>query len=54
MGTRTRPQKMHDGLSLTFEDAIMRHRGEASEVTEQFLFLSPTQRKLLLTFLGLL
>jgi CxxC motif-containing protein (DUF1111 family) len=51
-GTRTRPQKMHDGLSLTFEDAILRHRGEAGEVTESFFFLSPYQRKQLLTFLG--
>jgi len=51
-GSRTRPQKMHDGLSLTFEDAILRHRGEASGVTQQFLFLLPAQKQQLLTFLN--
>src|SRR5262249_7256670 len=28
-GLRTRPQLMHDGLSLTIEDAIRRHGGQA-------------------------
>ena len=27
---------MHDGASLTFRDAIARHRGESSSVTERF------------------
>lgn len=51
-GTRIRPEKMHDGASLTYEDAIARHRGEASETAEQFRFLTPQQRQQLLTFLN--
>ena len=50
-GTRVRPQKMHDGTSLTFEDAIRRHGGEAEETSERFLFLTPQQKYQLLTFL---
>jgi len=50
-GTRVRPQKMHDGASLTFEDAIRRHGGEAEETSEQFLFLTTHQKYQLLTFL---
>ncbi len=30
-GVRLRPRLMHDGASLTFLDAIGRHRGEASQ-----------------------
>ena len=51
-GTRIRPEKMHDGASLTYEDAIARHRGEASETADQFRFLTPQQRQQLLTFLN--
>jgi CxxC motif-containing protein (DUF1111 family) len=50
-GTRIRPQKMHDGVSLTFENAIRRHRGEAEETSERFRFLTPQQKNQLLTFL---
>lgn len=50
-GTRVRPQKMHDGTSLTFEDAIRRHGGEAQETSERFRFLTPQQRNQLVTFL---
>jgi CxxC motif-containing protein (DUF1111 family) len=50
-GTRVRPQKMHDGASLTFEDAIRRHRGEAEETSERFRFLTPQQKYQFLTFL---
>jgi CxxC motif-containing protein (DUF1111 family) len=50
-GTRTRPQKMHDGASVTFEDAIMRHGGEASGSTSRFMNLTPQQTQQLLTFL---
>ena len=35
-GVRFRPRMMHDGASLTFRDAIMRHSGEAGHVTRQF------------------
>src|SRR4029077_12797120 len=32
-GVRLRPRLMHDAASLTFRDAILRHRGEANAVT---------------------
>ncbi|MGH9711044.1 MAG: di-heme oxidoredictase family protein, partial [Candidatus Acidiferrales bacterium] len=34
-GVRLRPRLMHDGASLTFLDAITRHRGEANQVTQK-------------------
>lgn len=33
-GVRMQPMLMHDGTSLTFPNAIRRHAGEASHVTE--------------------
>lgn len=52
-GLRTRPRFMHDLLSLSLEDAIERHQGEARHVTLRFfLELSETQRQQLLTFLN--
>jgi hypothetical protein len=33
---RLRPRLMHEGASLTLLDAITRHRGEASHVTQEF------------------
>ncbi len=50
-GVRMRPELMHDGLSLTFADAILRHGGEAAEVTENFRNLTPVQKRELITFL---
>ena len=50
-GTRTRPRHMHDGLSLTFTDAIQRHRNEAQGVTNRFNALSSTQRNQIVVFL---
>jgi CxxC motif-containing protein (DUF1111 family) len=50
-GVRLRSRLMHDGASVTFTDAIRRHRGEASEVTEKFERLKPSQKQALLTFL---
>jgi CxxC motif-containing protein (DUF1111 family) len=50
-GVRLRSRLMHDGASLTFSDAIRRHRGEASQVTQAFEKLSPAEKKALLTFL---
>ena len=41
---------MHDGNSLTLTDAIMRHKGEAHEVTERFRRLTPKKKEALLTF----
>ena len=50
-GTRTRDRHMHDGLSLTFTDAILRHAGEAAIVTNRFRALSATQQSNLIVFL---
>jgi CxxC motif-containing protein (DUF1111 family) len=50
-GARMQNRLMHDGASLTFLDAILRHKGEASEVTERFRRLSHAQKEDLLQFL---
>jgi CxxC motif-containing protein (DUF1111 family) len=50
-GLRTRVRLMHDGLSLTPTDAILRHAGEAIDVISQYRALSPTEREELLAFL---
>jgi len=42
---------MHDGQSLTFEDAILRHRGEAEGARKNFRQLSEAEKKQLITFL---
>lgn len=50
-GVRTHPTLMHDGASLTFRDAIMRHRGESSDVTSRFRRLSQTDQEAIIEFL---
>jgi CxxC motif-containing protein (DUF1111 family) len=50
-GTRTRPRHMHDGESLTFTDAILRHDGEARGVITGFRSLTNDQRNQIVTFL---
>jgi CxxC motif-containing protein (DUF1111 family) len=50
-GLRARPQLMHDGLSLTIEDAIRRHGGQAEGVRLKYEALSGDQKKQLLAFL---
>jgi CxxC motif-containing protein (DUF1111 family) len=50
-GVRTQPMLMHDGASLTFRDAIVRHRGEASDVTERFERLSRADQDAIVEFL---
>ena len=50
-GVRTRNRLMHDGESLTFSDAILRHRGEATFVTNRFNALSASEKRDLITFL---
>src|SRR5947209_5994499 len=42
---------MHDGNSVQLEEAVRRHSGESSKVTERFLKLKPSDQKALLTFL---
>jgi CxxC motif-containing protein (DUF1111 family) len=51
-GLRARPQLMHDGLSLTIEDAIRRHNGQAEGVRLKYEALSNDQRRQLLAFLN--
>jgi CxxC motif-containing protein (DUF1111 family) len=50
-GLRVRTRLMHDGLSLTPRDAILRHDGEARFVINNFRFLSDQQKNQLLIFL---
>src|SRR5580693_5771805 len=49
-GLRTRPRYMHDLRSLTLEDAITRHLGEARHVSRRFRDLSPVEQQQLFTF----
>jgi CxxC motif-containing protein (DUF1111 family) len=42
---------MHDGASLTFPEAILRHQGEALHVTKKFEKLKPTEKEALIDFL---
>jgi len=50
-GIRTHGRHMHDGESLTFTDAILRHAGEATGVINRFRALSNAQRNQIVTFL---
>ena len=50
-GVRMRPRLMHDGASLTFVDAIARHRGEASHVTQKFKKLKRSEQEEIIEFL---
>jgi CxxC motif-containing protein (DUF1111 family) len=50
-GLRSRPQLMHDGRSLTVEDAILRHKGQADGVRLKYEALPDAQKKQLLAFL---
>jgi len=51
-GLRMRPRYMHDLKSLTLDDAIERHQGEAEQVERRFDQLSPAQKQQLRTFLS--
>jgi CxxC motif-containing protein (DUF1111 family) len=51
-GLRMRPRYMHDLRSLTLQDAIERHLGEAEHVSRHFRDLSPAEKQQLFTFLG--
>jgi CxxC motif-containing protein (DUF1111 family) len=50
-GLRTRNRLMHDGLSFTRQEAILRHGGQAREVTARYQRLSSAQQRQLLAFL---
>jgi len=50
-GVRLRPRLMHDQASLTLRDAIVRHGGEASGVTQRFRTLSHREQEAIIEFL---
>jgi len=50
-GVRLRPRLMHDGASVTFRDAILRHAGEAKHVTTQFEKLKSEDQEAVIEFL---
>ena len=50
-GLRTRSRLMHDGLSMTRNDAILRHSNEARPVVDAYRGLGTTERQALMTFL---
>jgi len=51
-GLRTRNRLMHDGLSFTREEAILRHGGQAATVTRRYQALTSAEKSLLLAFLN--
>jgi CxxC motif-containing protein (DUF1111 family) len=50
-GVRTRTLLMHDALSLTFMDAILRHAGEAEVVRRNYENLTPEEQTQVIVFL---
>src|ERR1700688_3922934 len=51
-GLRTKARFMHDLKSLSLENAISRHEGEAHDPAQRFKELSPEDRNALITFLN--
>jgi len=51
-GLRTRNRLMHDGLTFTREEAILRHAGQATAVTSRYRNLSATSKSDLVAFLN--
>jgi CxxC motif-containing protein (DUF1111 family) len=51
-GLRFRSWMMHDGKSITYHQAIMRHGGEATKIRERYEQLSPRQKSQLRAFLN--
>lgn len=50
-GLRTRSRLMHDGLTFTLPEAILRHAGQASSSSRAYTRLSNTQKAQLIAFL---
>ena len=50
-GVRVRDRLMHDGLTFTFREAILRHGGEADGVITAFKALLPLAQNKIITFL---
>ena len=51
-GVRFRNRLMHDGESTTMRDAILRHKGEAAEVTDRFEDRSRSDQEAIVEFLN--
>ena len=51
-GMRSRDRLMHDGESLTRNDAILRHAADATAVINNYRGLSNTQKNQLVAFLN--
>jgi CxxC motif-containing protein (DUF1111 family) len=51
-GLRTHTTFMHDGASLTLHDAILRHGGEATAVTQRYARLSRADQRAIAAFLA--
>jgi CxxC motif-containing protein (DUF1111 family) len=51
-GSRSRDRLMHDGETLTRNEAILRHAGEATQVINNYRALSNAQKNQLITFLN--
>jgi CxxC motif-containing protein (DUF1111 family) len=51
-GVRFRSWMMHDGKSITYHQAIMRHGGEATRVRERYETLTPIEKQHLRAFLN--
>jgi len=51
-GMRSRDRLMHDGETLTRNEAILRHFGEANPVINNYINLSTTQKNQLILFLN--
>ena len=50
-GVRTHDRHMHDGATLTFNEAILRHAGEATGVTNSYRGLSTANQNRIISFL---
>jgi len=50
-GVRLRPRLMHDGASLTLRDAILRHHGEATHISQRFEKLKGEDQEAVIEFL---
>jgi CxxC motif-containing protein (DUF1111 family) len=50
-GVRTHPRHMHDGATLTFNESILRHAGEATTVINRYRNLTNAQRNQIIVFL---
>jgi len=51
-GMRSRDRLMHDGETLTRNEAILRHAGQATAIINNYNALSTTQKNQLITFLN--